>query len=334
MSIDNNDKKQQNSMRYTPIHKIIDNTYQLSNIQKERVLLAFKEGVIKGFTIEAMPALIEAKTGIKVSIKFIYTLRRLEYLDNKEWYYNLARDNFAYIGVYRRVIDELELARQECWHLILHPNTDAPTKVQCLREIHNIVKTQVLLIRDLPFIMNLSKYYDPKILDPDNKALNKLSNSTPSLPGYKDKDYVKPQPQNPQDSFLHKAVYGAVDKDTNTNLAAQTLDDIGKQGHLKDVDANVMKTMHEQLTSSGVKNREQIQQEYEASQQKGNDALLRVVEDIESALKGEFKTTGKIDPSNVRKLIQKSEASLSYLDSLIGPQEKESVKRLKELIDK
>ena len=33
-------------------------------------------------------------------------------------------------------------------------------KTAVMKEIHNIEKTNVLLLRDLPFITQLSKYYD------------------------------------------------------------------------------------------------------------------------------------------------------------------------------
>ena len=39
-------------------------------------------------------------------------------------------------------------------------NLHYPIKQQLIKEIHNIEKTKVLLLRDLPFITRLSKYYD------------------------------------------------------------------------------------------------------------------------------------------------------------------------------
>lgn len=325
-----------NSIRYKPLHNIINNTYQLSTVQKERVLLAFKEAVIKGFTWDAVPAFIEAKTKLKVTQNFIETLKRLEYLDNKQWYYNLAKDNFAYIGLYRRCVDELELVRQECWHLVLHPQTERPVKVQALREIHNVIKTQVLLVRDLPFIMNLSKYYDPKLLDPDNNSLRKLGNNQPQLPNTEGKYIYPNKVQNPMDSFLHKAVYGAVNKDQSANLAARTLDDLEGKPHLKDVDENIIKEMQNQFNAKlSDEAKAAIEAEAENNQVKADRALTNLVGEIEGTLRNEFKTSGgKLDVDNVKRLIDKSQSSLSYLDSLIGEDEAASVKRLREITDK
>jgi|tagenome__1003787_1003787.scaffolds.fasta_scaffold20976173_2 hypothetical protein len=46
-----------------------------------------------------------------------------------------------------------------------------------IKEVHNIAKTKVLLLRDLPFITQLSKYYDKDILNSNNYDLSN-SNKT------------------------------------------------------------------------------------------------------------------------------------------------------------
>ena len=60
------------------------------------------------------------------------------------------------------------------WSLVLSPEESGTVKVAAFKELHNLSKTSVLLLKDLPFVMNLSKYYDPNILDPNRESLARL----------------------------------------------------------------------------------------------------------------------------------------------------------------
>ena len=40
-----------------------------------------------------------------------------------------------------------------------------PEKIAAVKELHNLVKTKCLLLRDLPFITRISKYYDLTLFD-------------------------------------------------------------------------------------------------------------------------------------------------------------------------
>ena len=55
-------------------------------------------------------------------------------------------------------------------------------KVQVIKELHNLTKTSVLLLRDLPFVTNLSKYYNTSLLnsahDPDPAILDSEASVT------------------------------------------------------------------------------------------------------------------------------------------------------------
>ena len=97
-------------------------------------------------------------------------------------YLRLAKDHFAYIGAYRKCIDEVELYKEGLWRLVLSPEESGTVKVAAYKELHNMSKTSVLLLKDLPFVMNLSKYYDVDILDPNRESLARLGKSpdTPS----------------------------------------------------------------------------------------------------------------------------------------------------------
>ncbi len=62
----------------------------------------------------------------------------------------------------------------------MHSESERFEKVSAVKELHNLVKTKVLLIRDLPFVMNLFKYFDLTKLDDSlpNKSIYKHNNTT------------------------------------------------------------------------------------------------------------------------------------------------------------
>ncbi len=62
----------------------------------------------------------------------------------------------------------------------MHSESERSEKIAAVKELHNLVKTKVLLLRDLPFIMNLSKYYDLTKLDDSlpNKSIYTHNNTT------------------------------------------------------------------------------------------------------------------------------------------------------------
>jgi hypothetical protein len=82
----------------------------------------------------------------------------------------LAKDHFSYIGIHREALDEIQQLKNELWKIILNSKSGYSGKTAAVKELHNLVKTKVLLLRELPFIMNLSKYYD----------LSKFDNSLPN----------------------------------------------------------------------------------------------------------------------------------------------------------
>ena len=92
----------------------------------------------------------------------------------------MAGDHFAYVGAYRKCIDSLQQLIHELWQIVMNDKSSLSDKTAAMKEIHNIEKTKVLLLRDLPFITRLSKYYD---LTLSNSSLSiKLSNSIDNKP--------------------------------------------------------------------------------------------------------------------------------------------------------
>jgi len=78
---------------------------------------------------------------------------------------HMAKDHFAYIGAYRECIDEVEQLKKEMWNIIMDSKAEMYNRIQASRELHNLSKTFVLLLRDLPFVTNLSKFYDKDMLN-------------------------------------------------------------------------------------------------------------------------------------------------------------------------
>jgi len=154
--------------------RVIEHYSQLTKLDKELVKVAFREACLKGFTINQIPDFIYIKTKLNVSINLVKNLRRMQLNDDRYWFYELARDQYAYVSAYRQAIDEVSLCKKQLWSIIMDSDTEPNTKISAIRELHQLIKTNVLLLRDLPFVVNLSKYFDISKLDPDGSGLKKL----------------------------------------------------------------------------------------------------------------------------------------------------------------
>jgi hypothetical protein len=77
----------------------------------------------------------------------------------------LAKDHFAYVGAYKKAIDEIEQYKKELWNIMTDPGATNMEKIQITKELHNLTKSFTLLLSDLTFVTNLSKYYDLELTD-------------------------------------------------------------------------------------------------------------------------------------------------------------------------
>ncbi len=138
-----------------------------------------KEGKIKGFTLKGIQQYIASKTKIWIEWSCLEYLKKAEEQESREWYYYMAKDHFAYVGAYRKCIDEIGQLKKELWGIIMDTKTENYTKIQAIKELHNLSKTSVLLLRDLPFVANLSKYYDLSKFDDSmpNKSHSTYNNN-------------------------------------------------------------------------------------------------------------------------------------------------------------
>jgi len=89
----------------------------------------------------------------------------------------MARDHFAYVGAYRKCIDEISQYKKELWNIVIDSKTDHHTRIQALKELHSLSKTYTLLIKDIPFVTNISKCYDKDILNSNYNGLPYLNNN-------------------------------------------------------------------------------------------------------------------------------------------------------------
>ena len=80
----------------------------------------------------------------------------------------------------------------------------------------SVIKTDALLLRDLPFVVNLSKHFDMSMLDPDGTGLKKIGQT-----------HSTAFPNNQSDFHTH--IEKAVLNNDNSNLVSTLLDKIKKE---------------------------------------------------------------------------------------------------------
>jgi hypothetical protein len=169
------------------ILKKVKSIRQLRNTEKERVRLCYKEAVLKGFiVVNDIQCYIASKTKIWIERSGIEYLKKSEEEENKKWYYNLAGDQFAYVGVYRKTIDEIEQYKREMWSIMTDLEATNTEKIQAARELHSLTKTHTLLIRDLPFVTNLSKYYNLDLFNTNSRQQTSSQSSVEDTKGEKE----------------------------------------------------------------------------------------------------------------------------------------------------
>jgi len=199
---------------------------QLRRTEKELVKLCYKEAIIKGFTLKGIQQYIASKTKIWIEWSCLEQLKKTEEQENREWFYHMARDHFAYVGAYRKCIDEISQYKKEVWSMVIDSKTDHSVRIQALKELHSLSKTYTLLIKDIPFVTNISKDYDKDII---NSNYGDLSNP--------------------------KETYSNYDNQVNERNS-NTITDLGNES-----DFNCLKNSHISDTinsSDGVKNREEL----------------------------------------------------------------------------
>jgi hypothetical protein len=173
----NNNKGSEISNNKIIILKKVKSLRQLRRTEKELVKLCYKEAIIKGFTLKDIQQYIASKTKIWIEWSCLEQLKKSEERENREWFYHMAHDHFAYVGAYRKCIDEISQYKKELWNIVIDSKTDHHTRIQALKELHSLSKTYTLLIKDIPFVTNISKCYDKDILNSNYNGLPYLNNN-------------------------------------------------------------------------------------------------------------------------------------------------------------
>ena len=267
------------------ILKRVKSLKQLRRTEKELVRLNYKEAIIKGFTLKGIQQYIASKTKIWIEWPCLEYLKKAEEQENREWYVHMAKDHFAYVGAYRKCIDEIEQLKKEMWKIIMDTKAEMSWRIQATKELHSLSKTSVLLLRDLPFVTNLSKFYDENMLNSNynntiqskNEYSNRNTQETAKDPIQR-KDFDKPG--NPDNPF-----------DLNDINGKKTLVD---ESRLKVESPNKYKNLDDEIMEN---------------------------------MQGQFHISDSLKDKSI------DEITTEDLDNIITPEHKESVRKLREILD-
>ena len=212
------------------------------------VRLNYKEAIIKGFTLKGIQQYIASKTKIWIEWSCMECLKKAEEQENREWYCHMARDHFAYVGAYRKCIDEIDLLEKEMWNIMMDPNTPKETKIMASKELHSLSKTYTLLIKDLPFVTNLSKFYDESVINANYNNMAQSKNAYSNRNNHESvkislqtKDFDKPEKiDNPF------GINGVADGKTLTDESGLKADN-KPQSKYKKLDDEIFEDMQRQL---------------------------------------------------------------------------------------
>ena len=313
----NNNNNKANKIRIEQ-EKICNSYYGLSEIDVIKIDYAFKEGIIKGFKVFNIKPFIIAKTKINISDKFVKRIRIKYIKENKSWFLQYAKDAYAYVGIYRKAIDEIEMYKEELWKIILNPSVEHLTKVACFREMHALTKTGVLMAKDLPFIMNISKYFDYNKMDKhdtrsiyDKVAGDELEHST--------KEYNKYYLDNMNEKLLDNIINNNNNnKDTNTTNRENT----GSKSSVAvdDVVSNTIMDQVEKFSMKGIEKKEKKK----AEDRYLDKIVSQVDEELDNIVKNE-----NIE-NKYEDIKQKASNFLSYLDEVVPKETRDTISRLRE----
>ena len=130
-----NDKESEFFGNKIIILKRVKSLRQLRRTEKELVRLCYKEAIIKGFTLKGIQQYIASKTKIWIEWSCLEYLKKAEEQENREWYFRLAKDHFAYIGVYRGAVDSLQQLTHELWKIVMDDKSSQSDKTAAIKRI-------------------------------------------------------------------------------------------------------------------------------------------------------------------------------------------------------
>jgi hypothetical protein len=151
------------------IDKRITSLKQIKKKDIELISLVYRQGIMRGFELEDLQKYIAIRTRYWIERNIISKISKREHDYDLKWFYSIARDRMAYIGLYRRCMDEIDECKRECWRIADDPKTTSEIKIKAFKELHQLSRTSILLARDLPFVTKLSNYFDHESIAHGNK---------------------------------------------------------------------------------------------------------------------------------------------------------------------
>jgi hypothetical protein len=303
---------------------------QLSRADSELVRVLYREATIQGWRKDLIPRFIYSKSKIRIAYSLIHTLENIQKADNRHWYYEMAKDSLTYISQFRKSHDKLDMLSHQLWKVITNPKINWDIRISAMKEDHSVTKTQNLLLRDLPFIANLSEMYEMTASDTEKRDRLKKQLD-------KQKDVFNNDMHN-QDGHITKSDYDGA----NASLVKNILENLKgnkridsvlntkkskQQQQHQPVDADVMESMKEELTKYGYESDPvalaAISKEEEAAEQ-------RFLEENLKKLDKELGEVSSEDQAKLVKISQDYRKRMSYLDQILEPY-KDAIDRIKEI---
>lgn len=300
----------------------INHLYQLTHIDREKVKVLFREAYVRGWRMDQIPTYIFIRSKINATYRLCVSLKKMQYEDDRNWFYELARDQIAYMGRYRVTIDRLEQLDKEMWVIIMNPKIDPSVRINATKESHSINRTLNVLLRDLPFITNLSKLYDLSELDPDRKTIKKLQQS---------KDMYNNNVYDREKKRFDKSDFDDLNRSLVDNIIEKTKDNSIRENITKTVDADVVDEMQRQINTFGYDTDPRIKEMKEQQRKKIED---RYIEHNMVKMDAELSKVGSEDEAKLAKIKQEYKKSMAYLDELIPPEQRDAITRVRELSEK
>ncbi len=302
----------------------IHSMYQLTRLEKEKVKVLYRAATIRGFRMDQITEYIYIKSKLNVTYGFVKTLKQMQYEDDGQFFYKLARDHHAYLSIYRLAIDKLDELEKEMWLIIMNPKIDPAVRIQATKEIHAITKTSVLLMRDLPFITNLSRFYDLSVLDPKNEGIGRLP-------------YAKQEINNNRSEITRQHMTKDIFDGANSSLVHNILDNLKDTKRIdavttnssgnKLVDSDVMDEMQKQILDLGYDTDPEVKAKKAAERKKIDDAYI---EKNLAKLDAELSQVTSEDEAKVVKAAQDYRKTMNYLDQIIPKEHRDAISRIRE----
>lgn len=326
----------------------INHMHQLSRVDKELVKVIFREAYLKCWRMDQIPTYILLKTKINVTRKLVDSIKERQWDDDRFWFYELARDPVAYLGLYRDAIDKLTQLEKEMWVIVMNSKIETVPRIMAVREIHSIQKTMVLMLRDLPFITNLSKLYDINSLDPAGKTLKKLQkaqmypNRSDRNPDYEQKKTLYKSVNDPRNSNLLQTVMeknipdivnGVLQGGRKKGDNGRDSDDGDKRAgnDVMKVDSDVVQDMKDQLDMLGTDFADpELAMERERERKEAEERYLR--ENMKK-LEDEEKNASTEEEKKVVELKKQYVRKMASIDSLISREQWKDIEKIRGLTE-